>query len=62
VTQNALIVTSISNDMNTIPIEEARLIAERLLEQALARMDIANAIRSDRLYEVCEVIGLNLKC
>jgi hypothetical protein len=48
--------------MNTIPIEEARLIAERLLEQALARMDFANAIRSDRLYEVCEVIGLNLKC
>lgn len=33
--------------MNIIPLEQGRLIAERLLEQALARMDIANAIRSD---------------
>ena len=48
--------------MNIIPLEQGRLIAERLLEQALARMDIANAIRSDRLYEVCEVIGLKLRC
>lgn len=48
--------------MNIIPLEQGRLIAERLLEQALARMDIANAIRSDRLYGICEVIGLNLRC
>jgi len=48
--------------MNTISLEQGRAIAERLLEQALARMDIANIIRSDRAYEVCEVIGLTLRC
>jgi len=55
--------------MNTISLEQGRLIAERILEEALARMDIINAIRSDRLlaytgnlYEVCEVIGLTLRC
>ena len=48
--------------MNTISLEQGRLIAERLLEQALARLDIADAIRSDRLYGVCEVIGLTLRC
>ena len=55
--------------MNIISIEQGRLIAERLLEEALTRMDIANAIRSDRLlaytgnlYEVCEVIGLTMRC
>ena len=48
--------------MNTISLEQGRAIAERLLEEALARMDIANIIRSDRAYEVCEIIGLTLRC
>ena len=48
--------------MNIISLEQGRLIAERLLEQALSRMDIADVIRSDRLYGVCEVIGLTFRC
>ena len=58
-TQNALIVTSIRIDVNTIPIEEARLIAQQLLQEALLRLDIAN----ERGLEICDnIIGLLLRC
>ena len=48
--------------MNRISLEDGRAIAERLLEEALARLDVANFVRSDRLYEVCEIIGLTMRC
>jgi len=48
--------------MNTISLEQGMLIAERLLEEALARLDISSIVRSDRAYEVCEIIGLTLRC
>ena len=48
--------------MNIIPLEQGRLIAQQLLEQALARMEIADIVRSDRAYEICEIIGLTLRC
>ena len=45
--------------MNIIPLEQGRLIAERLLEQALARLDIAN----NRGIEICDnIFGLLLRC
>ena len=48
--------------MNTISLDQGRVIAERLLEEALIRLDISNIIRSDSAYGVCEVIGLTLSC
>ena len=48
--------------MNTISLDQGRVIAERLLEEALFRLDISNIIRSDSAYGVCEVIGLTLSC
>jgi hypothetical protein len=44
--------------MNTIPIEQGRIIAEKLLEEALLRLEIAH----ERSVEVCNVIGLILHC
>ena len=35
---------------------------ERLLEEALARLDVANFVRSDTAYGICEIIGLTMKC
>ena len=48
--------------MNSIPIEEARLIAQQLLQEALLRLDVSNFIRSDTTYGICEIIGLTLRC
>jgi hypothetical protein len=48
--------------MNTISLEQGRAIAERLLEEALARLDISSIVRSDSAYGICEVIGLTLRC
>ena len=48
--------------MNTISLDQGRAIAERLLEEALFRLDISNIIRSDREFGICEVIGLTLSC
>jgi hypothetical protein len=44
--------------MNTIPIEQGRIIAERLLEEALLRLEISH----ERIIEVCTVVGLILYC
>jgi hypothetical protein len=45
--------------VNTIPIEEARLIAQQLLQEALLRLDIAN----ERGLEICDnIIGLMMRC
>jgi hypothetical protein len=45
--------------MNIIPLEQGRLIAQQLLEQALLRLDIAN----NRGLEVCDnIIGLLTRC
>ena len=45
--------------MNIIPLEQGRLIAQQLLEQALTRLDIAN----NRGLEVCDkIIGLLTSC
>ena len=48
--------------MNTISLDQGRVIAERLLQEALFRLDISNIIRSDREFGICEVIGLTLSC
>lgn len=48
--------------MNTISLEQGRLIAERLLEEALARLDVSSIVRSDTAYGICEIIGLTMKC
>ena len=48
--------------MNTISLDQGRVIAERLLEEALFRLDLSNIIRSDREFGICEVIGLTLSC
>mgnify|MGYP003984717121 FL=1 len=48
--------------MNTISLEQGRAIAERLLEEALARLDISSIVRSDSAYGICEIIGLTLRC
>jgi hypothetical protein len=44
--------------MNVIPLEQGRIIAERLLEQAIIRLDIANNTPD----VVCTVVGLSLIC
>ena len=45
--------------MNRIPLEEGRAIAERLLEEALIRLDIANY----NGLQICDnIIGLLMKC
>jgi hypothetical protein len=44
--------------MNIITIEQGRLIAERLLEQALLRLDVMN----QPTEVICTVVGLILKC
>ena len=48
--------------MNTISLDQGRVIAEQLLQEALFRLDISNIIRSDREFGICEVIGLTLSC
>jgi len=42
--------------MNTIPIEQGRIIAEKLLEEALLRLE------SVQEFSVCTVVGLILYC
>jgi len=48
--------------MNRISLEDGRAIAERILEEALARLDVANFVRSDTAYGICEIIGLTMRC
>jgi hypothetical protein len=48
--------------MNTISLEQGRAIAERILEEALARLDISSIVRSDSAYGICEIIGLTMRC
>jgi len=42
-----------------IPLEQGRLIAERILEEALARLNISTFVTSD---SACEIIGLTMRC
>jgi len=41
--------------MNIISLDQGRAMAERLLEEALFRLDISN-------FVPCEIIGLTMRC
>ena len=45
--------------MNIISLEQGRAMAERLLEEALFRLDISNFVNSNT---PCEIIGLTMRC
>ena len=45
--------------MNIISLDQGRAMAERLLEEALFRLDISNFVNSNA---PCEIIGLTMRC
>ena len=45
--------------MNIISLEQVKTMAERLLEEALFRLDISNFVNSNA---PCEIIGLTMRC
>jgi len=45
--------------MLRISLEEGRAMAERILEEAIIRLDISNFVNSNA---PCEIIGLTMRC